>query len=130
MGRRNKAKLKAHGNGLHSPYLRHENNKKQAEHNTLLVFVLEIMGSRLPASAHGKAVFIYNLFCASVQPDAGRARSGLHSPYFRHLPNAKEKDPNESNLLADGGDKGSRTPDLLNAIQALYQLSYTPEVPS
>ena len=26
-----------------------------------------------------------------------------------------------------GGDKGSRTPDLLNAIQALYQLSYTPE---
>ena len=24
------------------------------------------------------------------------------------------------------GDKGSRTPDLLNAIQALYQLSYTP----
>ena len=25
-----------------------------------------------------------------------------------------------------GGDKGSRTPDLLNAIQALYQLSYAP----
>ncbi len=25
-----------------------------------------------------------------------------------------------------GGDKGSRTPDLLNAIQALSQLSYTP----
>ena len=25
-----------------------------------------------------------------------------------------------------GGGKGSRTPDLLNAIQALYQLSYTP----
>ena len=26
----------------------------------------------------------------------------------------------------EGGAKGSRTPDLLNAIQALYQLSYGP----
>ena len=26
----------------------------------------------------------------------------------------------------DGGDKGSRTPDLLNAIETLYQLSYIP----
>ncbi len=26
-----------------------------------------------------------------------------------------------------GGDEGSRTPDLLNAIQALSQLSYIPE---
>ncbi len=25
-----------------------------------------------------------------------------------------------------GGDKGSRTPDLLNAIETLYQLSYIP----
>ena len=29
-------------------------------------------------------------------------------------------------LLGTGGAKGSRTPDLLNAIQALYQLSYGP----
>ena len=28
---------------------------------------------------------------------------------------------------ADGGDKGSRTPDLLNAIETLYQLSYIPK---
>ena len=28
--------------------------------------------------------------------------------------------------LFDGGDKGSRTPDLLNAIETLYQLSYIP----
>ncbi len=28
--------------------------------------------------------------------------------------------------FGDGGGKGNRTPDLLNAIQALYQLSYTP----
>ena len=27
----------------------------------------------------------------------------------------------------DGGGMGSRTPDLLNAIQTLYQLSYTPK---
>ena len=29
-------------------------------------------------------------------------------------------------LFAYGGDEGGRTPYLLNAIQALYQLSYTP----
>ena len=29
--------------------------------------------------------------------------------------------------LTDGGDKGSRTPDLLNAIETLYQLSYIPK---
>ena len=29
--------------------------------------------------------------------------------------------------LYDGGDKGSRTPDLLNAIETLYQLSYIPK---
>ena len=30
--------------------------------------------------------------------------------------------------VRDGGDKGSRTPDLLNAIETLYQLSYIPVV--
>lgn len=30
--------------------------------------------------------------------------------------------------LRTGGDKGSRTPDLLNAIETLYQLSYIPKV--
>lgn len=30
-------------------------------------------------------------------------------------------------LFAYGGDEGGRTPYLLNAIQALYQLSYTPK---
>ena len=30
--------------------------------------------------------------------------------------------------IAAGGDKGSRTPDLLRARQALYQLSYVPTV--
>ena len=29
--------------------------------------------------------------------------------------------------LFGGGDKGSRTPDLLNAIETLYQLSYIPD---
>ena len=29
-------------------------------------------------------------------------------------------------MYADGGAKGIRTPDLLNAIQTLYQLSYDP----
>ena len=30
-------------------------------------------------------------------------------------------------VFTDGGDKGSRTPDLLNAIETLYQLSYIPK---
>ncbi len=33
----------------------------------------------------------------------------------------------KKNFKKYGGGKESRTPDLLNAIQALYQLSYTPE---
>ena len=41
-------------------------------------------------------------------------------------PRIKKNEPYGSSMR--GGDKGSRTPDLLNAIQALYQLSYTPEV--
>ena len=37
-----------------------------------------------------------------------------------------KKRPEYSDLWTDGGDKGSRTPDLLHAKQALYQLSYIP----
>jgi len=36
------------------------------------------------------------------------------------------QDVDEKQPRVVGGGKGSRTPDLLNAIQALYQLSYTP----
>ena len=39
----------------------------------------------------------------------------------------KEKTPKTLEFPVFGGDKGSRTPDLLNAIQALSQLSYTPK---
>ena len=39
----------------------------------------------------------------------------------------KTDTPKGSILVILGGDKGSRTPDLLNAIQALSQLSYTPK---
>ena len=38
----------------------------------------------------------------------------------------KEKAPKSSDFGAFGGDKRDRTADLLNAIQALSQLSYTP----
>ena len=37
-----------------------------------------------------------------------------------------EKAPKSEDLGAFGGDKRDRTADLLNAIQALSQLSYTP----
>ena len=35
-------------------------------------------------------------------------------------------DYDDLKLAMDGGAEGVRTPDLLNAIQALYQLSYDP----
>ncbi len=39
----------------------------------------------------------------------------------------KKQKRNRSTVpLFTGGDKGSRTPDLLNAIETLYQLSYIP----
>ena len=38
----------------------------------------------------------------------------------------KEKQPSYDDCLFLGGDKRDRTADLLNAIQALSQLSYTP----
>ena len=37
-------------------------------------------------------------------------------------------EPSQSRKITDGGAKGSRTLDLLNAIQALYQLSYRPSL--
>ena len=37
----------------------------------------------------------------------------------------KQKRPHRA-AHQSGGDKGSRTPDLLNAIETLYQLSYIP----
>ena len=39
----------------------------------------------------------------------------------------KEPDGNRVRFFVSGGDEGGRTPYLLNAIQALYQLSYTPK---
>ncbi len=47
-----------------------------------------------------------------------------HLSIFIHRRRQKNPNPHGSGF---GGDKGSRTPDLLNAIQALSQLSYTPK---
>ena len=41
--------------------------------------------------------------------------------------NIKKENPAKHNKVFCGGDKEDRTPDLLNAIQALSQLSYTPK---
>ena len=45
------------------------------------------------------------------------------------LLDGENKKSNSNNKIEglDGGDKGSRTPDLLNAIETLYQLSYIPK---
>jgi hypothetical protein len=49
--------------------------------------------------------------------------------FFRKLKKSKVRQPSLFATLRAkaGGGKGNRTPDLLNAIQALYQLSYTPK---
>ncbi len=43
----------------------------------------------------------------------------------------RQNDKNKKTAFTSGfigGDKGSRTPDLFNAIEALYQLSYIPNL--
>ena len=52
----------------------------------------------------------------------GHLAQGILSAYF-----TKKKTDCFCSPFLFGGDKGSRTPDLLNAIQALSQLSYTPK---
>ena len=49
-----------------------------------------------------------------------RSASGESPVRFHH-------DDIVRDTIASGGGKGIRTPDLLTASQALYQLSYTPE---
>ena len=48
---------------------------------------------------------------------------------FLRLSTQQEKVPNAPAFGTFGGDEGDRTPYLLNAIQALSQVSYTPTVP-
>ena len=50
----------------------------------------------------------------------------LHNSRMLHIPKKERK--RQECRFPDGGDKGSRTPDLLNAIETLYQLSYIPVV--
>ena len=50
----------------------------------------------------------------------------LHNSRMLHIPKNERK--RQECRFPDGGDKGSRTPDLLNAIETLYQLSYIPVV--
>ncbi len=49
-----------------------------------------------------------------------------NEPHSEANPLIKKAELSASYQRRDGGAKGSRTPDLLNAIQALYQLSYGP----
>ena len=63
---------------------------------------------------------------ACGQPEGVHAAGGTASPC--RAPE-KEKEPDKIGFIffVSGGDEGGRTPYLLNAIQALYQLSYTPK---
>ena len=63
---------------------------------------------------------------ACGQPEGVHAAGGTA---FAEQSPRKEKEPDRIGfvLFAYGGDEGGRTPYLLNAIQALYQLSYTPK---
>ena len=55
----------------------------------------------------------------------GASRRYVLTGYGSKAMRWKQKRPHRA-VFQDGGDKGSRTPDLLNAIETLYQLSYIP----
>ena len=57
----------------------------------------------------------------SLRHHGGHRRSGR----CEHPPRLEAARP-RLHTIRTGGDKGSRTPDLLNAIETLYQLSYIP----
>ena len=70
-------------------------------------------------------VCIVERFCNALAKNVPPARflnARLRFPlsYFR------QKQKHLNGAFVFGGDKGNRTPDLLNANQALYHLSYTP----
>ena len=55
-----------------------------------------------------------------------RKRISSQSDFTRREANSTEKRPSQLTWSFSGGDGGDRTHDLLNAIQALSQLSYAP----
>ena len=64
---------------------------------------------------------------ARNSPDKGKERGGAAQPGGAgSLPAGQCEGHSEPAGWKDGGAEGVRTPDLLNAIQALYQLSYDP----
>ena len=73
-------------------------------------------------SANASACFSLRL--RSARRGSRRRRHGIAAQSPR-----KEKEPDKIRFVffICGGDEGGRTPYLLNAIQALYQLSYTPK---
>ena len=85
-----------------------------------------------PAKKQGVSRKIRKLFCVQIaqqDPEAGDRQREV----FRKIRAAYPVQTKIRTLVnrqksgfCTGGDKGSRTPDLLNAIQALSQLSYTP----
>ena len=85
-----------------------------------------------PAKKQGVSRKIRKLFCVQIaqqEPEAGDRQRKV----FRKIRAAYPVQTKIRTLVNrqksgsyTGGDKGSRTPDLLNAIQALSQLSYTP----
>ena len=68
-------------------------------------------GNRVHGFVHSSVLFPAALHCAGSMKQ--EMRPALDSLGETHFPT--------------GGDKGSRTPDLLNAIETLYQLSYIPD---
>ena len=72
--------------------------------------------------------YIVNIFCALLIHFSKEGRPS-YIPRRRvaaHRFWGKAKDQKQMLLVFFGGDKRDRTADLLNAIQALSQLSYTP----
>ena len=74
-------------------------------------------------SPYGCSAVVGGIVGAGV-PQNVREKRGLKNSVFRGK--RKEKRPEIFEISGLGGDKRDRTADLLNAIQALSQLSYNP----
>ena len=85
-----------------------------------------------PAKKQGVSRKIKKLFCVQIaqqEPEAGDRQREVFQKIRAAYPvqtKIRTLVNRQKSGFCTGGDKGSRTPDLLNAIQALSQLSYTP----
>ena len=99
-------------------------------HSAALVTALQILCTYLSVFRNRQdAPVFHEVSCVSWFHLKWSGRRDLNPRPFAPQANALPVCATPRKGFLSGGGKGSRTPDLLNAIQALYQLSYTPTSP-